>query len=117
MDRSALLLLLTMSRLCWLFFVPTLPFPTSTEKPNKLIVLPLPKLTFIAALVVNVFTWAKNFCSAVCADSALWSCSCCKMYKTATREKSNTSSVTVKTAVGLAEAELDVAEPVNEALS
>jgi hypothetical protein len=110
-----LALLFSRSRLRELFFAPSLPFPTSTEKLSKLTELPLPKLTFIAALVVKVSTCVKNFCSAVWADSALSSCSCCKTYKTATRAKSNTSSVTVKVAVGLAEAELAVEEPVNEA--
>jgi len=59
------LLLARSRRLRELFFVPTLPFPTSTEKLNKLTELPLPRLTFIAALVVNVSTWVKNLCSAV----------------------------------------------------
>jgi hypothetical protein len=60
-----LALLFSRSRLRELFFAPSLPFPTSTEKLSKLTELPLPKLTFIAALVVKVSTCVKNFCSAV----------------------------------------------------
>ncbi len=58
---------------------------------------PPPRLTLPAAPLVKLAS-AKNFCSDVCAPTALSTSSCCKIYNTATRAKSSTCSVITKVA-------------------
>lgn len=82
------------------FLDPTLPFPTSTLNPNKSTTFPFPKLTFAAAIFVKLCK-LKNFCNPLCAVAAASTSSCCKIYKTATRAKSRTSSVMLNTPRGL----------------
>ncbi len=78
-----------------------------TVNPNKSTVFPSPRLTFAAAPFVKLAK-EKNFCNADCATTALSRFSCCRIYKTATRAKSSTSSVITNVAPELKLAAEDV---------
>ncbi len=87
---------------------PTLPFPKSSENPNKSIELPPPRLRFAASLLLKLLR-LNTCCNALCAPIALSISSCWSTNNTATRAKSRTCSVMMNCPFGFEEAREEAA--------